>query len=198
MEISYREIFPQKQCDIPFCKKTQCDLREIWLLFLTNLSDCVEATIASDVVCCFLLFVDIAVDVDVVVVVGGGVAITLGIIITQNIFLSSTGYGGYNEAMVHYEKALDVLKSRNIQYRQALLYNSMALNAYMRGNHVEALNFAEKGYNMTITDASPQMVKDAKIKCASTLAYQLSFVGNNCIMSLKLHADGVVVVVVVA
>ncbi|XP_014772884.2 uncharacterized protein LOC106871096 isoform X1 [Octopus bimaculoides] len=87
------------------------------------------------------------------------------------------GYGGYNEAMVHYKKALDVLKSRNSQYRQALLYNSMALNAYMQSSYVEALNFAEKGYNMTITDASPQMVKDAKIKCASTLAYSLSFIG---------------------
>ncbi|CAI9739663.1 XP_029654124.1uncharacterized protein LOC115227430 isoform X1 [Octopus vulgaris] len=50
------------------------------------------------------------------------------------------GYGGYKEAMEHYKKALDVLKSRNFQYRQVLLYNSMAANAYMRGNHVEALN----------------------------------------------------------
>ncbi|CAI9739669.1 XP_036368273.1uncharacterized protein LOC115223560 isoform X2 [Octopus vulgaris] len=49
------------------------------------------------------------------------------------------GYGGYKEAMEHYKKALDVLKSSNIQYRQMLLYNSMAANAYMRGNHVEAL-----------------------------------------------------------
>ncbi|CAI9739659.1 XP_029654124.1uncharacterized protein LOC115227430 isoform X1 [Octopus vulgaris] len=88
----------------------------------------------------------------------------------------STGYGGYKEAMEHYKKALDVLKSRRIQYRQVLLYNSMADNAYMRGNHVEALNFAEMGYNMTVNDASPQMVQDAKIKCASTLAYNLSFV----------------------
>ncbi|XP_036368281.1 uncharacterized protein LOC115223659 isoform X3 [Octopus sinensis] len=79
--------------------------------------------------------------------------------------------------MEHYKKALDVLKSRNIQYRRVLLYNSMAANAYMRGNHVEALNFAEMGYNMTVNDASPQMVQDAKIKCASTLAYNLSFVG---------------------
>ncbi|XP_036368269.1 uncharacterized protein LOC118767588 isoform X1 [Octopus sinensis] len=87
------------------------------------------------------------------------------------------GYGGYKEAMEHYKKALDVLKSRNIQYRQVLLYNSMADNAHMRGNHVEALNFAEMGYNMTVNDASPQMVQDAKIKCASALAYNLSFVG---------------------
>ncbi|XP_036368273.1 uncharacterized protein LOC115223560 isoform X2 [Octopus sinensis] len=87
------------------------------------------------------------------------------------------GYGGYKEAMEHYKKALDVMKSRNIQYRQMLLYNSMAYNAYMRGNYVEALNFAETGYNMTVNDASPQMVQDAKIRCASTLAYNLSFVG---------------------
>ncbi|XP_029650183.1 uncharacterized protein LOC115223652 isoform X2 [Octopus sinensis] len=51
------------------------------------------------------------------------------------------GYGEYKEAMEHYKKALDVLKSRNIQYRQVLLYNSMAANAYMRGNQVEALKY---------------------------------------------------------
>ncbi|XP_036368274.1 uncharacterized protein LOC115223561 isoform X1 [Octopus sinensis] len=87
------------------------------------------------------------------------------------------GYGGYKEAMVYYKKAMDVLKSRNIQYRQMLLYNSMAYNAYMRGNYVEALNFAEAGYNMTADDANPQMVLNARITCASTMAYNLLFVG---------------------
>ncbi|GAB1610771.1 uncharacterized protein LOC115223561 isoform X1 [Argonauta hians] len=87
------------------------------------------------------------------------------------------GYEGYKDAMMFYHKALAVLQSKQIQYRQIQLYCSMAYNAYMQGKYQEALTFAETGYKMNATDADPRLVDYAKVRCASTMAYNLSFLG---------------------
>ncbi|XP_014777900.1 uncharacterized protein LOC106874622 [Octopus bimaculoides] len=87
------------------------------------------------------------------------------------------GLGGYTEAISYYEKAMNVLQSRNLQYRQMLLYNSMAYNYHMQGKYVESLNSAEIGYNMVVKDVSPQMVLHVKINSASIMAYNLSLIG---------------------
>ncbi|GAB1610770.1 uncharacterized protein LOC115223562 [Argonauta hians] len=88
------------------------------------------------------------------------------------------GCEGYQTAVSHYDKAMNVFKCQGLTYRQLLLYNSMAYNYHMQHRYKESLQLAEAGYNLAVTDASPQKVKWVKINSASIMSYNLSLIGH--------------------